>query len=204
MLAPRAIGDAASVFCSTSSSTIRRMTLETDHSEEILSPPRGSAPGEPLRWREALSSLSATISRPSPSSEAGTSSRSSISDSARAFSRAFYGCRQALSACRSAIAGAAASSRRSCRIRRNSACSFMDAWVHSPSSGGWESRGNLRGIDPTFALTAADSERLSASSEIYVRVTETIDVNATWSRAIGGRNTAAGDEYGVGFAVNLK
>lgn len=69
---------------------------------------------------------------------------------------------------------------------------------------GWESRGDFRAIDPTFALTATDSERLSAGSEIYVRVTETIDVNATWSRAIGGRNTAVGHEYGVGIAVNLK
>ncbi|HVT02437.1 MAG TPA: hypothetical protein VHL58_03570, partial [Thermoanaerobaculia bacterium] len=69
---------------------------------------------------------------------------------------------------------------------------------------GWESRGNFRATDPNFALIAADSERSSAGSEIYVRVTRTIDMNATWSRAIGGRNTAAGDEYGVGFAVNLK
>ncbi len=69
---------------------------------------------------------------------------------------------------------------------------------------GWKSRGNFRDIDPSFALTAADSERASAGAEIYIHLTRTIDANATWSRTIAGRNTAAGDEYGFGLAVNLK
>ncbi|HXI12121.1 MAG TPA: hypothetical protein VNM92_05690 [Thermoanaerobaculia bacterium] len=69
---------------------------------------------------------------------------------------------------------------------------------------GWESRGDFASIDPAFAFTGADSERSSAGGELYVRVTRTIDMNATWMRTIGGRNSAAGDEFSVGFAVNLR
>jgi hypothetical protein len=66
---------------------------------------------------------------------------------------------------------------------------------------GWESRGDFRRIDPSFALTAADSESLSAGGEMYVRLTPRFHINAGWSRPVRGRNHAIGNEWSVGIAV---
>lgn len=65
---------------------------------------------------------------------------------------------------------------------------------------GWESRGDFRDVAPTFALTAADSETLNGVAEVYLRATSRFDVNASWSRALRGRNSAIGNEWSVGVA----
>jgi len=67
---------------------------------------------------------------------------------------------------------------------------------------GWKSRGDFRGLDPTYELVAADSEQLAAAAEVYFRVTSRVDVNATWSRAIRGRNSAIGNEWSIGIAAH--
>ena len=67
---------------------------------------------------------------------------------------------------------------------------------------GWESRGDFRDVDPTYALTAADSESMSVAGELYVRATSRFAVNAVWSRAIRGRNAAIGNEWSIGVAFS--
>lgn len=67
---------------------------------------------------------------------------------------------------------------------------------------GWESRGDFRKVDPTFALTAADSEALATAAEVYLRVAPRFDVNAVWSRPVRGRNSAIGNEWTVGVAFH--
>lgn len=69
---------------------------------------------------------------------------------------------------------------------------------------GWQSRGDFRNADPTFGLIAADSERLAAGTEIYLRATRSFDLNITWSRVGRGRNTAIGDEFAIGVAVHSR
>lgn len=69
---------------------------------------------------------------------------------------------------------------------------------------GWQSRGDFRDVDPTFALTAADSEMLAASAEVYVRLAPRLDVNASWSRALDGRNSAIGNEWSAGVAFHTR
>lgn len=65
---------------------------------------------------------------------------------------------------------------------------------------GWESRADFAGLDPSFGLVSSNSERVVAGAEIYIRLTSRVDVNATWSRVVGGRNTGIGDEIGFGVA----
>ena len=68
---------------------------------------------------------------------------------------------------------------------------------------GWESRGDFRNVEPTFALTVTDSEQLAAAAEIYLRILTRLDINASWSRAIRGRNSAIGNEWSVGLAMHV-
>jgi len=69
---------------------------------------------------------------------------------------------------------------------------------------GWESRREFRGVDANYELTSADSERLSAGAEGYLRLSRALDFNMTWSRVYRGRYTAIGDEVGAGIAFHWR
>ncbi|HET8797492.1 MAG TPA: hypothetical protein VFO89_07390, partial [Thermoanaerobaculia bacterium] len=69
---------------------------------------------------------------------------------------------------------------------------------------GWESRGTFEDIDPTYALTASDSEALAATGELYVRVHRNVDVSAAWSRPMRGRNSGIGHEWSLGIAIHSR
>jgi len=69
---------------------------------------------------------------------------------------------------------------------------------------GWKSRADFHDLDPTFALTAADSDALTHAAEVYVRVAPRLDANAAWSRPLRGRNTAISNEWSIGIALHSR
>lgn len=67
---------------------------------------------------------------------------------------------------------------------------------------GWQSRGDFGTARTTYALETASSEETRAGAELYVHATRSFDVNATWSRTLGGLNTAISSEVSVGVAFH--
>lgn len=70
---------------------------------------------------------------------------------------------------------------------------------------GWKSRADFSGVETSFGLVTADSERHAAGAELYVRLGRGVDVNGSFARVYAGRNTVVADQLvlGIAFATDL-